>query len=162
MTKKETEQGGSGHRQQEVTTQEDAIFHYMFLLHSITLVETGIGRLLHEAQHHVGNVVGFLLNSIFANNAKTSWEHLAPEDLIHLNGRTESFDEPPPDPPLSPARVTRAASSNSIDEWGHFADFQDELADEKSFIPSCVPTKASLERLDEDDDFDVDADAFSF
>jgi hypothetical protein len=23
------------------------------------------------------------------------------------------------------------------DEWGHFADFQDELADESSFIPSC-------------------------
>ena len=26
------------------------------------------------------------------------------------------------------------------DEWGHFADFQDELADESSFIPSCRVT----------------------
>jgi hypothetical protein len=39
-------------------------------------------------------------------------------------------------------------NSNKDDAWGHFTDFQDELADEASFIPSCSrsspPRKKSM------------------
>lgn len=134
---------------------EDAIFHYISFLHSIILGETGIGRLLGEAQHHVANIFGFLFNSIFANNAETTCDGLVPEGIIQAHD--DNWDEPPQDPPLSPARVSRVTSSDSVDEWGHFAYFQDELADEKSFIPSCAPRRASLETLDEDsDDNDFD------
>jgi hypothetical protein len=37
-------------------------------------------------------------------------------------------------------------STTGSDEWGHFADFQEELADESRFIPSCcrVPSPHSL------------------
>ena len=45
------------------------------------------------------------------------------------------------------------------DDWGHFADFRDELADESSFIPSCS-TSHTLETLtegrEEDDDVGED------
>jgi hypothetical protein len=44
--------------------------------------------------------------------------------------------------PSSSSSTTLESSNNNNtgmkDEWGHFADFQDELADEACFIPSCA------------------------
>lgn len=135
---------------------EDTVFHYISLIQTVVLVETGLRTLVDEAKHHVGFFFGFLLNSFFANNSRALGEDIA------VQGVQEDFEEPPPDPPLSPARVTKTSNSESKDEWGHFADFQEELADDKSFIPSCLPKTSSLETLDEDEDFEGDLDAFSF
>lgn len=50
---------------------------------------------------------------------------------------------------LTPMKLADTSSHSSKDEWGHFADFQDELADEASFIPSCCrlpPPRSSLRK----------------
>lgn len=142
---------------------ENAILQYMSLLHSIVLVKAGIRMLLDEAKHYVGNVVGFLLDSIFAKNVNGLYEDLVPEDILHSNTTPHvQSDDQTPDPPLSPARLTRATSTDSKDEWGHFADFQEELADKQSFIPSYVRKRSSLETLDEDSDYECSKEAFSF
>ena len=81
----------------------------------------------------------------------------------------ESFIQQDDQPPS--ADSTTSQRSDAVrDEWGHFADFQDELADESSFIPSCRVSlnpvarrsshnKTSLQTLTEiaeDDDVDND------
>lgn len=145
--------GGNQHVEDFV---EDTVFHLISLVRTIVLVEAGMRTIIGEAQHHVGKVLGFLFKSIFGiptNDAPLHSRHGA---------EGEDFDDPPPDPPLSPARVTITPNSDSKDEWGHFADFQEELADDKSFLPSCIPKTSSLETLEEDDDFEGDTDAFSF
>jgi hypothetical protein len=71
-------------------------------------------------------------------------------------------------------------NNNKDDAWGHFTDFQDELADEASFIPSCsrsLPPRKKLtlqpsstsglsplaeETEGDDEDEDEDEDGWSF
>ncbi|KAG7349260.1 hypothetical protein IV203_011857 [Nitzschia inconspicua] len=51
--------------------------------------------------------------------------------------------------PLKLVTTDYTETSLGKDEWGHFADFQDELADESSFIPSCChvpPPRSSLKK----------------
>lgn len=56
---------------------------------------------------------------------------------------------------LTPLKLVPPAAtetSSGKDEWGHFTDFQEELADESSFIPSCSrfpppPPRSSLQKL---------------
>eukprot|EP00535_Pseudo-nitzschia_heimii_P007866 CAMPEP_0197175414 /NCGR_PEP_ID=MMETSP1423-20130617/1640_1 /TAXON_ID=476441 /ORGANISM="Pseudo-nitzschia heimii, Strain UNC1101" /LENGTH=341 /DNA_ID=CAMNT_0042624575 /DNA_START=169 /DNA_END=1194 /DNA_ORIENTATION=+ len=51
-----------------------------------------------------------------------------------------------------------ASDEHGEDGWGHFADFQDELADETSFVPcSFGPLDIALETLDEGREEDDDA-----
>jgi hypothetical protein len=138
---------------------EDTLYDYIsLLLQTLLFVETGLQKVVDEAQHHAGNFCGFLLNSFFGSDFL---QDVCPRDS-EACAPTGEVDEPPPDPPLSPARVTNTPSSNSKDEWGHFADFQDELADEKYFLPTSFPKSASLETLQEDDGYEGDGDAFSF
>ena len=49
---------------------------------------------------------------------------------------TESCNQQDDQPPSTDSTATQRSDAVR-DEWGHFADFQDELADESSFIPSC-------------------------
>lgn len=147
-----------------------AAMGYLAVLQAIVFAESGIRGLISEARHHVSNVFGFLFHTIFPSNSDASmiWD----DPCIPGSSRKtyspdsrERLNEPPPDPLLSPARVTAAANSNPRDEWGHFADFQDEIADERSFIPSYAPLHSSLETLEEsdgDEDDEHDEDAISF
>lgn len=64
------------------------------------------------------------------------------------------YDELQPDDLLSPTKVTDAPSSNTKDEWGHFADFQEDLADEATtataFICKSESFLTTLEEAEED------------
>lgn len=135
---------------------EDAAMRYIAFLKAIVIVESGIRGILDEARQHVQNVFGFLFNTIFAANSNGCTEM----DDPCLPDSRDILDEPPPDPLLSPARVT-PVNANPRDEWGHFADFQEELVDDKTFLPSLLSTQSSLATLEEDDS-DEDEDAFSF
>lgn len=137
---------------------EDTFLNYVSVIHTIFSIENSLRTLIDEAQHHVGNIFGFLLNSLFANNSSARGIDVA----LRQAPASDQWEEPPPDPPLSPAQTTPTPTSNSKDEWGHFADFKDELANESSFLPSCAPERrSSLETLSEDDCCE-DEDAFSF
>ncbi|KAL3914969.1 MAG: hypothetical protein SGILL_005866, partial [Bacillariaceae sp.] len=49
--------------------------------------------------------------------------------------------------PLKLVAASKQEAGGSKDEWGHFADFQEELADEASFIPSCSRIPAGRSTL---------------
>jgi hypothetical protein len=139
-----------------------AAMRYLAVLQAIVIAESGIRRLINDARHHVKNVFGFFLNAIFHTNEHTELDDACLSGRQRCNDSRERLDEPPPDPPLSPARVTEAPNANPRDEWGHFADFQDEIVDEQSFIPSFSCIQKSLETLEESDGDENDEDAFSF
>jgi len=162
---------------------------YLAVLQAIVIAESGIRGLINEARHHVRNVFGFFMNALFQNhhnkndhNNKNSPgrqfddHHQYDHHQRRSKDSRERLNEPPPDPLLSPARVTVTATTNSRDEWGHFADFQEELVDDdlsSTFLPSSSrfmsmqpKSLATLEESgdehDEDDDDNNDDDAFSF
>lgn len=156
----------TSHGEERSLAKSTTIVHYFFVLQTILLVETSIRIILGEAQNHLGNVFGFLLNSIIANNSKLRSEDLAPTADARRMEEEQYYDVPSLEPPLltTSIRVTSTPTCNSSkDEWGHFADFQDELADETSFIPSSQFTKAaSLETLEEYDGCEGDDEGLSF
>jgi hypothetical protein len=138
---------------------------YLAVLQAIVIAESGIRGLINEARKHVHNIFGFLMKAIFPPKEESELLNDPCLSGKRSNDSRERLDEPPPDPPLSPARVTPAPNANLKDEWGHFADFQDDAADEQSFIPSSyLSVQKSLETLEESDgdESDENEDAFSF
>lgn len=141
----------------------ESIFHYVSVLQTLALVEASLRLFLGEAQHHVGNVLGFLLNSIILNNSRASGEILAGSDSwTNNNDYYTEDDDVPTDPPFSPARVTAAPILDPKDEWGHFADFQEEPIDETFLVKPRFPALSSLTTLDEQEDCEGEDEAFSF
>ena len=106
----------------------------------------------------IGNVFGMILSNLFpmnsihqsrelmfANQDQYAYSSTPPEDANH-----EFYDELQPDDLLSPAKVTDAPSSNTKDEWGHFADFEEDLADEAIATTNFIwKSKSLLETLEE-------------
>jgi hypothetical protein len=133
----------------------DALLPLMSILHVVILVESNIRTFIDEANHHVGSVFGFLLSTILPSN---STPPIIENHVKSLSEKVQQAmdDEPEPDELLTPARVTPAVSADSKDEWGHFADFQEELADENVFLPSCKPNLAlgTLDESEEEEDDD--------
>jgi hypothetical protein len=105
-------------------------------------------------------------------------ELLTPLKLVPL--RPETIDSTTTDDGEGITNIS-TINNNKDDAWGHFTDFQDELADEASFIPSCSrssppPRKQStLQPLSasglsplaeetefDDEDEDEDEDGWSF
>ena len=149
----------------EWTESDATAMRYLVVLQAIVIAESGIRGLINEARHHVQNVFGFLMKAIFPPKQDSELLNDPCLSCKRSNDSHERLDEPPPDPPLSPARVTPAPNANPKDEWGHFADFQEDALDEQSFIPSSyLSVQKSLETLEESDgdESDENEDAFSF
>jgi hypothetical protein len=110
----------------------------------------------------IGNVFGVILSTLFpVNPINQSREPMfANQDQCEYSSRPpealnqEFYDELQPDDLLSPAKVTHAPSSNNKDDWGHFADFEEELADEAItatiFICNSKSFLATLEEGEEE------------
>jgi hypothetical protein len=113
----------------------------------------------------IGNVFGVILSTLFPMNdihqsrqlALANQDQYSPNPPDALN--RDFYDELQPDDLLSPAKVMDAPSSNTKDEWGHFADFQEDLADEaiavtilKCKSKSFLPTLEEAEEETEDED----------
>ncbi len=145
----------------DASVVNEATFHYISVLRTIAQVENSIRLIFGEAQNRVANVFGNIWYSIIAYNSNGHNRVLTtqPDSVLKNN---DVYDESLSDPPLSPSGVTLAPSVSSKDEWGHFADFQEELADEKCFIPSHLPKAQSLPTLTEHDGCDGDDEAMSF
>ena len=148
-------------KESTVSLVNESMFHYVSVLQTLALVEASIRLFLGEAHHHVGNVLGFLLNSIIINNSHASGEILA-GDHSWTNNFTEDDDDVPSDPPFSPAKVTAAPTADPKDEWGHFADFQEEPVEDAFLVKPRFPALSALSTLDEQDDCEGDDEAFSF
>lgn len=74
---------------------------------------------------------------------------------------SEQQTSPERDEPLTPLNVAPEPNANLKDDWGHFAYFQEELADESSFIPStCAQSKTTLGTLDEGEEEDDEGGLF--
>jgi hypothetical protein len=113
----------------------------------------------------IGNVFGMILSTLFPmNSIHQSREQMFSNQDQYSSSPPEAldqefYDELQPDDLLSPAKVTDAPSSNTKDEWGHFADFEEDLADEaiaatvficrsKSFLTTLEEAEEEIE--DED------------
>jgi hypothetical protein len=123
---------------------EDIVLTYASVLYAISSVESHLRTFVEEANHHIGNIFSLVLSAALSS---TSVEPTSPTDIVE----EEMDDESETVEIFSPVKVTPAPSANSKDEWGHFADFQEALADESTFLPSFAApkNKVSLETLDE-------------
>jgi len=120
---------------------------------------------------------GYLFASLFAPSSSfqdepiyiESENYLSPPNTPMLQHyQRQLLDSNEKDPGHSSEAVSCNSTSSSSehdasdehgeDGWGHFADFQDELADEESFVPSCSfgPLVNALETLDEEREEDDD------
>jgi hypothetical protein len=127
---------------------------------SLSHVLASMKTFFDEVNHHIGSIYMFLLSTIFASKVmetaecqkqcSSSEQKTSPVKVTQLID-----DEPEPDELLSPSKVTPAPSADCKDDWGHFAYFQDELADESCLIPSCsTQSKSTLGTLDESEEED--------
>jgi hypothetical protein len=135
------------------------------LSHVLASFEERMKTFFDEVNHHIGTIYMFLLSSIFASKVLETAE--CPKQCSSSEQKTPPIkvaqlidDEPEPEELLSPSKVTPAPYANSKDDWGHFAYFQDELADESCLIPSCStqskPTLGTLDESEEEDDEEGD------
>jgi hypothetical protein len=112
----------------------------VILLHMIVTIERFVRRIFRE--------VGFVYASIFASSSSFQQEPVN-DDEDELSSSTSAPPMQDADEDYSSSSDSSSSSSSSsgddehdehqidADGWGHFADFQEELADESSFIPSC-------------------------
>jgi len=154
---------------------EDLMLGYITFLHIFIIAE----RHVRGTFQMLRDMVSSWLNAIqFEEPIDRS--HMDGTDLIGDHsvrgadknlGQTTTESSNQQDDQTTSADSTAIQRSEAVrDEWGHFADFQDELADESSFIPSCRVSlnpvarrsshnKTSLQTLTEiaeDDDIDDD------
>jgi hypothetical protein len=112
----------------------------VILLHLIVTIERYVRRILREA--------GFVYASLFASSFSFQQEPVNDDDEDELSSSTSAPPMQDDDEDYSSSGYSSSSSSSSscdddehqtidADGWGHFADFQEELADESSFIPSC-------------------------
>eukprot|EP00529_Nitzschia_sp_RCC80_P031126 CAMPEP_0113489560 /NCGR_PEP_ID=MMETSP0014_2-20120614/26591_1 /TAXON_ID=2857 /ORGANISM="Nitzschia sp." /LENGTH=363 /DNA_ID=CAMNT_0000383299 /DNA_START=255 /DNA_END=1343 /DNA_ORIENTATION=+ /assembly_acc=CAM_ASM_000159 len=152
---------------------EDLMLGYITFLHIFIIAE----RHVRGTFQMLRDMVSSWLNAIqFEEPIDRS--HMDDTDLIGGHsvrgadkdlGQTTTESSNQQDDQTTSADSTTLQRSDAVrDEWGHFADFQDELADESSFIPSCrvslnpvarrsSDNKTSLQTLTEiaeDDDAD--------
>lgn len=100
--------------------------------------------------------LGLVFTSLFVSSLQ--------EEPIHFDGEEHcSNDSQGTYETVCCLSSSSSSSEGEEDDWGHFADFRDELADETSFIPSCsarpscVTTLETLaEGREEDDDVGED------
>ena len=111
----------------------------VILLHMIVTIERFVRGIFRG--------VGFVYASIFASSSSFQQEPVNDDE----DELSSSISAPPmqyDDEDYSSSGDSSSSSSSSGDDeqdehridadgWGHFADFQEELADESSFIPSC-------------------------
>jgi hypothetical protein len=111
----------------------------VILLHMIVTMERFVRRIFRE--------VGFVYASIFASSSSFQQEPVN-DDEDELSYSTSAPQMQYDDEDYSSSGDSSSSSSSPGDDehdehqidadgWGHFADFQEELADESSFIPSC-------------------------
>ena len=121
---------------------QNHVGHFLRLLSSMWEFEEPIDTSLRSSI-----VPQTLETAIFQHESESAFGALA-DFVIHQAMLKEQ--EKAKDELLTPLKLVDAAPSkptedtipkqrgNSVrDEWGHFADFQEELADESGFIPSC-------------------------
>jgi hypothetical protein len=129
---------------------EDLLLSYASVLYVISSVESHVRTFVEEANHHIGNIFSLVLSAVLTSPSSSSVvEPVVQEEMDDESETVEIF---------SPVKVTPTLSANSKDEWGHFADFQEALADESTFLPSFAP-KAKvypLGTLDESEEEDED------
>jgi len=139
---------------------DDVFLGYMSLLCLVVAVERRVRGVFHE----VGNFFGALTTAFHfeeplerqpvADNHRgslifcTSSQSMIHETMLEVQEKSKEelltplkLVTPAPSLASSDDGSTDDASP-AKDEWGHFADFQEELADESSFIPSCSKVPA--------------------
>ena len=155
---------------------EDLMLGYLTFLHVFVIAERhvrGSFRMLRDMISSWLNAIQFeepIDRSHMHDAADLIDEDSAQQADNDLKQTTSKSSNQQDDQAPSAADTTVQRSDSVRDEWGHFADFQDELADESSFIPSCRVSlnpvarrsshnKTSLQTLTEiaeDDDVDDD------
>jgi hypothetical protein len=128
---------------------EDILLKYASVLYAISSVDSRVRTFVEEANHHIGNIFSSVLSAVLSSPSVEPVSHTG-------KVQEEMDDESETVEMLSPVKVTPAPSANCKDEWGHFADFQEALADESTFLPSFVApnAKVSLGTLDESEEED--------
>jgi hypothetical protein len=125
---------------------EDILLSYASVLYAISSVESHVRTFVEEANHHIGNIFSLVLSAVLSS----------PCAIVEPAHQEEMDDESETVEIFSPVKVTPTPSANSKDEWGHFADFQEALADESTFLPrfAAPKSKTSLDTLDESEEED--------
>jgi hypothetical protein len=144
---------------------EETFIRYLSLHRVADEFARNLRMIFDSVEAAIGNVFGVILSTLFPMNdihqsrqpALANQDQYSPNPPDALN--RDFYDELQPDDLLSPAKVMDAPSSNTKDEWGHFADFQEDLADEaiavtilKCKSKSFLPTLEEAEEETEDED----------
>jgi hypothetical protein len=155
----------SGRKQLEEGTRglatflDDCFLCCVVLLRVIVALERSlrevVDQILFNLESFFSNVLSnvFAYGSIASPNSKKSTSTIWSPSAILQAMLDEDLED---DEPLSPSKVTPASSSNTADEWGHFTDFQEELADESivtsTFTSNTESGLGTLEETEEEDE----------
>jgi hypothetical protein len=136
---------------------EDVMLGYMALLMLGVNMHRQVTSLLRNLKSFLGTTFQFISDlyhfeePIERPATRTSSNLLQEQPYFtSLNDTRDMHESRSEEDLLTPFKLvtppSSATQSEARDEWGHFADFQEELADEKSFIPSCSRLSSSPSR----------------